>query len=80
MNVALKADFYTSLINEFKSVNYNMKELPEEKKEPFDFYDIRDLFLIYVNWRKRFIGPGFRKVFYSKELKEKLSQNKKQKK
>lgn len=73
-------DFYISLINEFKSVNYNMKELPEEKKEPFDFYDIRDLFLIYVNWRKRFIGPGFRKVFYSKELKEKLSQNKKQKK
>ena len=80
MNDSLKADFYISLINEFKSVNYNMKELPEEKKEPFDFYDIRDLFLIYVNWRKRFIGPGFRKVFYSKELREKLSQNKKLKK
>jgi len=51
-----------------------------KKKDPFDFYDVRDLFLIYVNWRKRFIGRGSREVFYSNELKEKLSKTKKLKK
>jgi hypothetical protein len=72
MNDILKSNFYDSILNEFKSINYNMKELPEEKKSTFDFYEIRNLFLIYINWRKRFIGPGFRKVIYSKELKKKL--------
>ena len=80
MNDILKKDFYNEIMNEFKSINYSMKELPEEKKDPFDFYDIRDLFLIYVNWRKRFITRGSRKVVYSKELKEKLAKDKKTKK
>lgn len=80
MNDTLKKDFYDSIMNEFKNVEYNMKKLPPEKKEPFDFYDIRDLFLIYVNWRKRFIGPGFRKVSYSSDLRSKLDKNKKLKK
>ena len=38
MNDILKSNFYDSILNEFKSINYNMKELPEEKKSPFDFY------------------------------------------
>ncbi len=76
----LKKDFYDSIMNEFRNINFNMNELPQEKKEPYNFYDIRDLFLIYVNWRKRFIGPGYRRVVYSKELQSKLSKNKKIKK
>jgi len=35
INETLKKDFYDSIINEFKSVKYNMKELPNEKKRPF---------------------------------------------
>lgn len=31
--------------------------------------DFRNTLLDYTNWRKRFIGPGYRKVFFSNELK-----------
>lgn len=77
MNVALKADFYTLLINEFKSVNYNMKELPEEKKNLLIFM-IYEISFNICELRKRFIGPGFRKYFIL-EIEEKVisKQNKK---
>jgi hypothetical protein len=31
--------------------------------------DFGTILLDYTNWRRRFIGPGYRKVFYSNELK-----------
>ena len=31
--------------------------------------DFGTILLDYTNWRRRFIGPGYRKVFYSSELK-----------
>jgi len=77
MNDILVKNIFKEIASEFKSVEFEAQEIPEEKK---DLNNLSGLFLIYLNWRKRFISRKPRKVLYSKELMIKLSEKKEFKK
>jgi len=58
-NITFEQDILKCIKSEFANFNQN---LPED-------ISLIDALFVYRNWRQRFIGPGSREVFYSKELK-----------
>lgn len=73
-------DIYDSIIEEFQVVDFDTSKLDQVCDDPSNEDKVKDLFFIYINWRKRFISTEKREVIYSKELRDKLSHNKKLKK
>lgn len=80
MNRHFLKDMYNSILDEFDSVGLKSDKLNQICDDSYDINKVMNLFLIYANWRERFIGPGIRKVIYSTELRNKLTKDKRLKK
>jgi len=59
----INSTFQNDILNSIKN------EFAKYGKDIDISIDFGTILLDYTNWRRRFIGPGYRKVFYSNELK-----------